>query len=243
MANNMFKIELPKNKIHLPILDKDVYVYQYNRLQEKKLLLASGSEDIDFAFKTIMEVIKECFVPNQGINVEDLHPLDYEFLLVQLKIISDTNIIPIIYSIDECSTEECDTDINGMIDLTAVTFPKIPESLSETFDIVNGKYVYNVSDNLKLIFNQLSIKDIGSSLPLYSMLNSICYGDEVKYKEDDFKNSDFEELIDSLPAHMAADLESVITEQPSSEYKILAKCKTCKRVHSKTLTGIASFFF
>jgi hypothetical protein len=235
-----FKTELPSNNneiIFRPFLVKE----------EKILLIALQSEDSSQIISAIKQIIKNCVVVPENLNVDKLSIFDLEHLFLQLRIHSISDKVELNFSARDENFTDC------------------KECLSQRTVEVNlqdVKVQFNEKNNNKIEINE----NLGFVLkyPNFSImekLNSIKSDSEVSllfevfwncidfiYQEDknidpkDYTKEEGIEFLESLPAKSLEKIQNFFDTMPKLKHEIKIKCGSCDFEQDYSLEGLDDFF-
>lgn len=224
--------------VHLPIEGIDVKVYGFTVREEKTLIAANMSGDID-AEAAVIDLIKSK-VPS--VDVENLTVTDIIFLFITILGISKGTSQDFIY--------KCNNLINDKLCGNKI---KVPVSLSNF--VITGK-----SNNHKLIHvnDSISIELVYPSYKVYSYLKqfekstseyifrlyskciyAVYTGDDAT---TEFTNDEIYNWIMTLPSTVIKDFESFISAMPTLSVKYDVVCDKCGYKETVEIKNILSFF-
>ena len=231
-------IKHPIYKLTIPSTEKVISYRPYTVQEEKLLLIVRLSEDIEEVIMTLKQIIRNCVLDE--INVDKLAMFDIEYIFVNIRKVSVSNIVELFY------TEE-DEKIPFMVDLEQVKI-KFTPSHSNRINIntnVGIKMNYpNLSDILKLEFiaNQTDVLATEIDDQLFEMfVNSIdsIYDNEKTYT--DFTKEELRTFVLSLPVDSMSKIREFFDTMPVLEHNVKVKLPSGE-IKEVKLKGLKDFF-
>lgn len=232
----------PTYMLTIPSTNKQVKYRPFLVKEEKALLIAQQSEDINVMVESLKQVISGCILDK--INVDALAPFDIEYIFTQIRAKSVGEIIELLFPCDEDHGEDQDkAKLKISIDLTKlqVEFPsdhtnKIPlfgecgvvmryPSLS-----VMSKMENIETDNIEGIFEIIS-----------ECIEFIYDGDQLYYAEEQSKE-ELLEFLNNLTNEQFTTIQKFFSSMPKIKKEVEYNCPICGKHHKVTLEGMQSFF-
>lgn len=230
-------------KIDLPIFEtklistgrKKIKYRPFTVKEEKILLIAQESDDLDQVILAIKQIIGNCC---EDVKVDKLPMFDLEYLLMQIRGKSVNNVIE--FNITDPETEKPVTlELN--IDEIKMTKPKGHNreiSIGEdAYIVMNYPVLDDVTKFLKPDENDVenNIFDI-----MLSCIGSVVQGDEV-YNLEDFSDKEVLEFVDSFSTQTIEDIKTFFDTVPvmRCEQKYVNADGEEKQV---VLEGVETFF-
>jgi hypothetical protein len=186
-------------KINLPLFEtklistgrKKIKYRPFTVKEEKILLIAQESDDIEQVILAIKQIIGNCC---EDVKVDKLPMFDLEYLLMQIRGKSVNNVIE--FQITDPETEKSVT-IELNIDEIEMTKPK---GHNREISIGEDAYVvmdYPILDDVTKFLNTDEKKDNSIFDIMLSCIGSVVQGDEV-YNLEDFSEEEVLEFVDSF---------------------------------------------
>jgi hypothetical protein len=231
------KIDLPLFELTIPSTGKKTKYRPFTVKEEKILLTAQESKDIEQIILAIKQIINNCFV---DVDVEKLPMFDLEYMLINIRAKSVNNIIK--FSINDPDTKE---KIELSLDVNNIQV-KHKEGHSNKIDL---------NDEYMLIMRYLSInelRDIAKSskdmtqTKLFDIfircIDSLASKatDEV-YKFSDFTDAEVKDFVDNLNTSSMNKIKTFFDTTPVLRFELPYKTSDGK---DKTfvMEGVESFF-
>ena len=186
-------------KINLPLFEtklistgrKKIKYRPFTVKEEKILLIAQESDDIEQVILAIKQIIGNCC---EDVKVDKLPMFDLEYLLMQIRGKSVNNVIE--FQITDPETEKSVT-IELNIDEIEMTKPK---GHNREISIGEDAYIvmdYPILDDVTKFLNTDETKDNSIFDIMLSCIGSVVQGDEV-YNLEDFSDEEVLEFVDSF---------------------------------------------
>lgn len=208
--------------------------------EQKDLLFAQQSEDVNVIINTLKNVINSCVI---NVDVEKLALFDIEYIFTQLRAKSTGEIAEIIVS---CENEKCADDPKAKskvaIDLTQlqVEFPEGHSNKIHLFDDVGVGMKYPTYD----IISELDDVESESQALIDIILKSIEYvydTDDIHYAAS-YTKDELSEFLLSLDTKEFAKLAQFYVDLPKLSHTIEYTCSQCEMKHKRKIVGLNNFF-
>jgi hypothetical protein len=232
----------PTYKLTVPSTKKEVKYRPFLVKEEKALLIAQQSEDINVMVESLKQVIRGCVLDK--IEVDKLAPFDIEYIFTQIRAKSVGEIVELLFPCDEDHGEDQDkAKLKISIDLTnlQVEFPpdhtaKIPlfgecgvVMRYPSFDVMSKMEKLDTS-NVEGIFDIIA-----------ECIDYIYDGDQLYYAEEQSKE-ELLEFLNNLTNEQFSNLQKFFMSMPKISKVIEYNCPLCGKHHKVTLEGMQSFF-
>ena len=205
------KIEHPLLTTTVPVAQRDIRYRLMTVKEEKMLLLAKESEDIEQAVLSIQQVLTNCVQD----DIEDLSLTDVEFLLLKIRSGSINNVIE--FAINDPETEErveLEVDLNDVKVRHHETHnPKV--RISEDVMVVMR---YPSIEDYPLMVEAVKSQQAQLKL-LITCMDTVASGDEI-YKLEDFTKEDIEEFFDQFTEDNMNDLAQFFETIPTVYFEV-----------------------
>lgn len=206
------KIDLPLFELVIPSTNKKVTYRPFTVKEEKILLIAQESNDIEQGVNSIKQIINNCV---NDIDVDSLALFDLEYILLALRIKSVNNTVT--FSVTDPDTK---SPVELTLDLENIKLT-IDENHSPKVIVNDSTFMMMRYPSVNELFLLQEQKDLGGSLiqVLASCIESIVSGDEV-FKTSDFTLEQIEEFLDTLPSSAIKDIEKFFDTMPVMRHTI-----------------------
>ena len=225
-------LETAKHTIEIPSTKEQVEFRPFLVKEEKILLQAQTTEDVNEITKVVKDIISVCSF--EKVKPNDLTIYDMEYIFLQLRAISIGENIE--FSI-KC--QECDKKNIVTIDLTEVKV-QFPKKKAES--------KLQLSDDVGIILRPIRVKDIknigdGSDITpgIIASIESIFDEDGV-YNTDDTNKKELITFIESLSHSHLQSIQEYIQNQPKLSHTFNFTCQFCGHENEHTIEGLGDFF-
>ena len=201
------KIQLPLFETKLFSTGEVVKFRPFTVKEEKILLIAQESDDVDQTMLALKQIISNCVY---GVDVDKLPMFELEYLMLQLRSKSVNNIITF-------NITDPDTNLPVEIELDI-------DSISLTVDPKHSKEVA-INDDMFLMMRYPRLEEVsmfknveeGQTKTLFnimiSCIDSIVDGDSVS-SVSDYTSDEIQEFVDSLPGSTIEELKTFFETIP-----------------------------
>lgn len=234
------KIDSIINETELPIQKTKIKFRPYTLKEEKILLIALKSEDPDAMVAAVKQVITNCVITTP-FDVEALETFDLEYLLVELRIASVSNILELKYKDEDGQTYDINVDLpKALKDIAKnVVIPEKVIVLNEVTGV--GIEMKNITIDMLL---DSSFEDINDPEKIYEVLPIFMkhvFDSEQIYKFEDATKEQIEEFFDSFNREATQKLSKYFDSIPRLYYEVsYTNSKGIERIIP--LNGLSDFF-
>ena len=228
----------PLYKVEIPSTGKQVSFRPFLVREEKALLLAQQSEDIDVMIATLKEIIKNCI--KDDVDPNKLAIFDIEYLFTQIRAKSVGEFAELIFTCNHCDNEK--NKVKIQIDLTKIPIIR-NENHSNKIPLFGETGVIMRYPNMDT-FRKVDGKteDINSVMEVViDCIEMIYSGDEIFYAKDQTR-AELEEFVMNLTKEQFDKIESFFVNVPKFKKVIEFDCPICSAHNTTALEGTASFF-
>lgn len=236
------KIDLPVYEVKIPSTGKEIKVRPFTVKEEKLLLLAIETKDVNEIVKTVKQVINNCIVTGD-FNVDKAPFYDVDFLFIFLRAKSMGESVSINLTCKNIvKKKECGNVFPSKIDISkcAIEYDK---TLGKEFELTNKTGVmmkYPTYAVMKRIESNNSV-DIKTSL-IAESIESI-YDEKGVYKSDDYTYEQLKDFVEGLTEEKFKTLEKFVDNFPTFVVEISEKCTKCGFEHNVRYKDFYDFFF
>jgi hypothetical protein len=227
------KLDLPLFELVLPSTGKKIQYRPFTVKEEKILLIAQESKDIDQIVLAIKQIIGNCVT---NIDVERLATFDFEYILLHIRGKSINNLIDL--KIRDPDTQE---SISLSINIDEVTLKKDPEHTNRIQVNANAVILMRYPT-----LNEVSILAKGKATSevlfnaMISCIDQIVVDDSV-YKTEDFTEKELLDFVDQLTPNVLADIQKFFETIPVLRMEIPYKNKNGEQ-KTFVMEGMETFF-
>jgi hypothetical protein len=232
------KLSVPQYKVQLPSTRNDLNMRPFLVKEEKVLMIALESNDMEQISKAVRDIILSCYDLD---SLEDLTVFDIEYLFLQLraKSVGENMNIQI-----KCTQEECDGLTPISINVDDVEIINQNQERTILLDEKTGVGVTMKYPSMELI-GSLDIEKLNSVEGVMELIikciDSIFDNDNV-FDADAESAKDLEQFVESLNSEQFRMIQGFLQEVPAVYYKTEYECDKCKHTNVVELRGLNSFF-
>ena len=233
------KIVTPTFTAAIPSSKKEVTFRPFLVKEEKTLLIAMESKDVDHMYRAMIDTLSACIL-TEDVNITKLPSFDLEYLFLKVRSKSVSEKATLRYRhIDGVNYkgESCDAVTTVEIDLDAIEVK---------FDPDHSKDI-KLNDKLTVRMKYPTMKEVGDMLQpevdetdLIAKCFECVFDDEEVYEPESL--DEVKEFIGSLSNMQFADIMKFFDTMPILEHEITYKCSGCGQVDTVKLKGLADFF-
>lgn len=234
------KIDNPVYETTLPISKQDVMFRPFLVKEQKVLLLAKQSEDTDFAFNNIKQIVKNCCLTE--INVDKLNQIDIEYFFLQLRARSIGEVVETKYRCNNHVGEDiCGNLMPVSINLLDVTIDqKENKDVIQLTDTVGFKLKYpDINELSKLNTEDNDIVTLTLEV-IYNSLEYIFDENNFYYKHETPKQEVLE-FLESMSIEQFKKVEEYFSNLPVLKETLQVKCGKCGFNHTIEIVGLENF--
>ena len=233
-------LAIPEYTTILPSSQQEVVIRPFLMKEEKLLLMAAESEDIEDMGNATKQMLRNC-VLTDGIDIDTLPSFDVEWLFVQIRghsIGTEVELHLHHNDYDEESEEGCKHAQLVIFDLNSVEIKSVEghEKILQLTDSIGMEMKYPTTDLIDEINN--SIGD--DALQLISHCIESVFEDDKIY--NDFTEEESIEFLDSLNTEQFQQITNFFTSAPTIQSEISWVCDECKKGEAVILRGLEQLF-
>jgi hypothetical protein len=210
--------------------------------EEKALLIAQQSEDIEVMVDSLKQVISGCVLDK--IDVNSLATFDIEYIFTQIRAKSVGETIELLFPCDEDHGEDQDkAKLKISIDLTnlQVEFPPEHSRKIQLFGDVGVIMKYPSFDVMSKLEN-MNLEDVDAIFDVIaSSIDMIYQGEEIHYAKEQTKE-ELLEFLYNLTNEQFQELQKFFANMPKISKTVEYNCPICSKHHTVKLEGMQSFF-
>jgi len=235
MATPTYNLKVPSSGVSVkyrPFLVKE----------EKALLIAQQSEDINVMVDTLKGVIKGCVIDK--IDVEKLAMFDIEYIFTQIRAKSVGEIVELLFPCDVDHGEDNDkAKVKISIDISKLEVEK-PEGHTNKIELFEDVGVVMKYPSMKVLarLEELDTENIDAIFDVIADCVDIIYqGDDLHYAAEQSKE-DILQFLGNLTSEQFKNLQTFFTTMPKIRKVVEYDCPICGKHHAAALEGMQSFF-
>ena len=231
------KLNVPQYMVELPSSGEKINMRPFLVREEKVLMIALESNDVEQISKAVRNIIASCYdLP----DMDKLTVFDIEYLFLQLraKSVGESMNIQI-----KCQDEDCKELTPISINVDDVTIINKEQEKTILLDKEMGVGIEMKYPSLELI-SSLDVDKLGSIEGIMELIidcvDSI-FDNENLYPASDQTKEELLDFIESLSSEQFKKVQNFLQEVPAVYYKADYDCK-CGKKQEIELRGLNSFF-
>jgi hypothetical protein len=235
------KIEHPIHEVYLKSLDRVIRYRPFLVKEEKLLLMAKESDDLNDIVKAIKQIIRNCVLDD--IDVDTLPTFDVEMFFINLRVQSIGESAEMVYTCNNVveGDVECGHKIDFLLDIRNVEYSETEghSNVIRLSDTAGIKLNYPTLNFSEAELND-NFEDGGYSF--VSQYLDYVYDSEQIYKKDEISDEELKEFIDNLTIEQVKQIRNFFTTLPQVFLKQDVTCPKCNYVHHLNVEGLLNFF-
>lgn len=226
------KIKHPTYAVTVPSTKQQISIRPFTVQEEKLLLMAKTSQNIDDIISAIKQIIRNSII--ESVDVDKMSTFDIEYIFLKLRAKSISEIVELEYKEPESGEV-----IKFKINLDDIQVKFNPEhknkfNIHEDIGIVMRYPTLNELRTVEQSDNQEeAVLDI-----LFKCIEKI-YDNETVY--NDFSDQELQDFVNSLPIESMQKIREFFETMPAVEHNVKLKNKEGK-ILEVTLKGLNNFF-
>ena len=239
------KIDVPIYELNLISTGKKIRFRPFLVKEQKLLFMANQSDDPKDALNVVKQICKNCIVDD--IDVEALPVFDLEFIFLNLRARSVSEVINLQYKCNNKVKNEADEetvcgnlekfDVN-LLEISPTKDPKHDKKimLSDKLGIMMKYPTFEMIANLKGQNENETLMEL-----LTICIDNIFDQDNIYYTKDVTKE-ELEEFIDNLQQKDLEKIQEFFETAPKIKKDISFNCRKCGYKESIEIEGLQNFF-
>tara|TARA_R100000908_G_scaffold65254_1_gene53394 strand:+ start:5450 stop:6163 length:714 start_codon:yes stop_codon:yes gene_type:complete len=232
------KIATPTFELIIPSTKKKIKYRPFLVKEEKVLVLAMESEDIEQIARAIKDVLSACII-TRGVKVNELSTFDIEYLFLNVRGKSVGESIDVIVTCQDDG--ETKVPLTIFIDeIKVVDYPehksdiKLDDTLTLRMKYPSlGEFItQNFGDGL----------DLQSSFDVIASCIDMIYSDEETWESKDTPKKEWVEFVEQLNSSQFKEIEHFFNTMPKLSHTVKYENPNTGVENEVVLEGLASFF-
>lgn len=234
------KIDVPVFSVELPSTKEKVSFRPFLVKEQKLFLMNSDNTDAQETVNVIRQVLKNCVLSE--INVDTLPVFDLEFLFMNLRARSVSEVVNLKYKCNNVIDEKQCSAINeiniNVLEIKPTFYPEHTNKI-QLNEKVGICMKYPTFEMLK----SMAGKNEGDAIleTIYSSIDYI-FDEKEMYYAKDVSRKEIEEFIDGIQQKDLEKLRVFFDTMPKIKKDVDYECKKCGYKEQITLEGIQDFF-
>lgn len=234
------KIVTPVYEIELPSTNKPIKFRPFLVKEEKILVMAMETEDLQHISEAVKNVLKSCIL-TKGIKVETLPTFDIEYIFLNIRAMSVSDDIEVNIICPDDEKTEVPVTIN-VRDIKIQRDPKHTNKIQIDDNIVIQMKYPSLDEFIKNNFDISSSNDLEQTFDLIaSCIDSICTEEEV-ISASDVTKKELLDFLDQMNSHQFKKIEEFFETMPKLKHEIEIENPETKVKSKVTIEGLQGFF-
>lgn len=230
------KINQPIYRLTIPSTGEEIRYRPFLVKEEKILLMAMESNDQRIIVDAIIQIIKNCLVSGE-VNIKKLASFDIEYLFVNLRARSVSELVEL-----SSQCDECDIPIEFTVNLNDIKAPVVPEYANDGITISEDIGVMMRYPSLESM--AIDMSDKGPTDAAFQVIatcvDKIYDADEV-HDVKDYSKEDISDWLENLPKGGFDKLQEFFVNIPVLSHTEKITCPKCNTDKDIVLEGMSSF--
>lgn len=226
----------PKYELVIPSSNQKVRYRPYLVKEEKVLMMAMESQDMNAVLAAVVDTIESCV--QDPIEKDKLAMFDVEYMFTQIrsKSVGETTKVSI-----KCKHCEEANEVESDLSAIHVEVPDISNMIEVTPEITLEMKYPSYNDIISLGLTDQRSLAANAFLMIGKCIAAIHTEDE-RIDTKDVPTSELEEFIDSMTKDQFQKVSDYIEKMPRIEHDIHFTCGSCGKENDVKLQGMTDFF-
>ena len=233
------KIATPTYELVIPSTGKKIKYRPFLVKEEKVLILAMESEDMNTIATAVKDVIKNCII-TRGVKVEELATFDIEYLFLNIRGKSVGEEVEVLITCPDDGTTKVPAVI--ALDEIEVVFDDEHNKDIRLDDTLTMRLKYQSMDQFiksNYVLNDISVDDTFEVV--MSCIEQI-YNEEESWSSKDCTKKEMKEFIEQLSSKQFKEIEKFFETMPKMSHTVKVTNPETGVESDVVLEGLASFF-
>ena len=235
------KINTPTYELVLPSTGKKIKYRPFLVREEKILIMAMESENMNEITNAIVQILSDCIISND-VKVESLATFDIEYLFLNVRAKSVGESVEVNVTCPD--DEETQVEMSIDIDTIKVQKTKGHKNIIKLDNDLSMKLRYPSLE--QFVENNFETADgtseVGQSLSMITSCIEMIYNAEESWEASDYSKKELDEFIEQLNTKQFKEIEKFFTTMPKLSHTIVVKNPNTGVESEVVLEGLASFF-
>ena len=227
----------PEYNTTVPSTGKKIKYQPFTVREEKVLILAAESQEMDEISNAVANVLRNCITQPADFKIEELAIFDIEYLFLKARAKSAGETIKVVIRDPNDETYSVEHEI----DIDKIRVIKNKEH-TDLVDLGNDTTVKMKYPGLEFFTEGVKIDNIGDSLETVAKCISMIVVGEDTYTSADMTNEEVTEWLEGMTTDQFKKLMSFFETMPAMKHEIKLKNPRTGNDFNVTLQGLADFF-
>ena len=235
------RIDTPTYELEIPSTKQKVRFRPFLIKEEKILLMAQQGDDTDEKIESIKQVIRNCII--QDIDVEKLATFDIEYIFVNLRSKSISNIVELNYNhVCNANGESKEEKIPFHLNLDDVIVEFESQENYNKIELTNNIGIimkYPNFSTMRMLSQTDTYEDIVSVI---ATCIDMIYQDEDIFNTVDHPIDEVKDFIENLTQEQFGKINDFFENMPEAAAICKIRCNKCGFEKDMRVAGITDFF-
>jgi len=233
------QINTPTYELVLPSNGKKLKYRPFLVREEKILIMALESEDMQQISTAIIETLNQCIL-TKGIKVEKLATFDIEYLFLNIRAKSVGETV----EVNVTCPDDGQTSVSMEIDIDSIKIKKDKshKNAIKLDDTLSMKMKYPSMDQFVVSNFDSTITDVDTTLGMIIGCIDMIYNEEESWNASESTDKELSEFVGNLNTKQFKLIEKFFSTMPKLTHTIKVTNPQTKVVSDVTLEGLAAFF-
>lgn len=232
------RIEKPTFPVTLLSRKKPVHITAYTVKESKILMMARESNDLDWYYNALKQVLNNCLV--EKLDLDKLPLVDIEWLFLNLQARSVSEKLQLNFKCtNEVDKQPCGASID--IDVKILETPILNKEVNKTImlaDKVGMQMRLPTFETMKLLKASDNMMDVG----LAALCIENIFDEKSVHKADETSPEELVLFVEGLPTDKFQQIAQFLAGCPVLRQTVEKSCPKCKYHHKLDLEGLDTFF-
>ena len=234
------KINVPEYSLVVPSTNEEIKFRPFLVKEEKLLLIAQETSDEQALYGAIKNLIKNCCFEKIDIDKLPLFDVEYIFLQIRAKSVSEIADVKVI------CPDDGETEVEVKVDLTEIQV-HMDEKHNTKIELTDNIGIVMSYPNLASILLKKKVQDKEESAAdqMFSMIqdcmNQIWQGEET-FEAMDYTDKEKKDFIENLNHNQFEKIQQFFETMPTVKHEVEVTNPNTKVVSKVELEGMNSFF-
>lgn len=234
-------IDVPTYELKLPSNGKEVTIRPFLVKEEKMLLMAVKTDDVQEIIKITKQVLNNCII-TKDIDLDALPFFDIDYLFIALRAKSVGEKIPVSYICNAVTDEgQCNGKFKVDLDIANIEVIKEETSMDITF---TDNLIFKMKYPSYSVTKSLMDKESGmeTTIKIIAACIERVFSKGQYYTNKDLTPDDMIKLVESLTGEQFNRLEQFTNNFPYFQVVGQGQCTKCGKEHSVRYKDFVNFF-
>lgn len=234
------KINAPTYELVLPSSDRKIKYRPFLVKEEKLLIIAMESENMEEIARAMKQVLANCIV-SRGIKVDKLSTFDIEYLFLNVRGKSVGETVEVLLT----CPDDGETQVPVTIALSDIKVQRDPEhtNIIKLDDEYSLKMRYpSLQEFVQENFSEEGVQQIEQSFDLIAKCVDQIFTEEESWAASDHTPKEMLEFVENLGSAQFKELEKFFTTMPKLSHTVKFINPNTNSENEVVLEGLANFF-